>query len=135
MSDLPKRLRDLADKFSEGWHDGIKIDATDIELLADAAAALTEPEQSEPIAWMVTAEMQDGSLNTYPLAGRYKDAKDACDRGEPVPLFAAPPRREPLAEKKILKLVPFTLQHITDGVLVGFARALEAAHGITGGKG
>ena len=46
MSDLPKRLRDLADKFSEGWHDGIKIDATDIELLADAAAALAE---SEPV--------------------------------------------------------------------------------------
>jgi len=46
MSDLSKRLCDLADKFSEGWHDGIKIDATEIELLADAAAAL-EPEQAE----------------------------------------------------------------------------------------
>jgi hypothetical protein len=64
------------------------------ESIAALRAALAEPAQSEPVAWMVTTETQDGSLNTYPLAGRYKDAKDACDRGEPMPLFAAPPRRE-----------------------------------------
>jgi hypothetical protein len=43
-------LRRLADKFSEGWHDGIKIDATDIMLLAEVAAALEQQEQ-EPVAW------------------------------------------------------------------------------------
>lgn len=45
----------LAKRFNEGWHEGIKIDALDIELLLDVAAALRErlaqPEQ-EPIAWM-----------------------------------------------------------------------------------
>ena len=30
-------LRELADKFSEGWHDGIKIDACDVMLLTNAA--------------------------------------------------------------------------------------------------
>jgi hypothetical protein len=39
---LALELRQLADKFSEGWHDGIKIDASDIVLLADAAEALAE---------------------------------------------------------------------------------------------
>ena len=33
----PEELRQLADKFSEGWHEGIKIDAMDVMLLSDAA--------------------------------------------------------------------------------------------------
>ena len=43
---LAKDLRSLADRFSEGWHDGIKIDASDILLLSDAAEALAE--QDDP---------------------------------------------------------------------------------------
>jgi len=49
MSDLREaaqqalELRRLADKFSEGWHDGIKIDASDIILLAEVADALEQP--------------------------------------------------------------------------------------------
>jgi hypothetical protein len=35
-------LEALAVKFSEGWHEGIKIDASDIMLLNDAAQALAE---------------------------------------------------------------------------------------------
>ena len=38
-------LRALADKFSEGWHDGIKIDAADIMLLTSVADALEQPAQ------------------------------------------------------------------------------------------
>lgn len=44
MSDteaLIARLRELADKFSEGWHDGICIDAYDVMDLSKTAAALT----------------------------------------------------------------------------------------------
>jgi len=37
-------LEALAVKFSEGWHEGIKIDASDIMLLNDAAQALAEPD-------------------------------------------------------------------------------------------
>jgi len=40
-------LRRLADKFSEGWHDGIKIDATDVMLLAEVAAALEQQQGDE----------------------------------------------------------------------------------------
>ena len=35
-----EELRQLADKFSEGWHKGIKIDAMDVMLLSDAASEL-----------------------------------------------------------------------------------------------
>ena len=93
MSDLRKAAeKALACMEGLQQHLGYRCCATEVEELR---AALAAPEQ-EPVAWMVTAEMQDGSLNTYPLTGRYKDVQDVCDRGEPVPLFATPPRREPL---------------------------------------
>jgi hypothetical protein len=45
---LKLALEALAVRFSEGWHEGIKIDASDIMLLNEAAQALAQPEQ-EPI--------------------------------------------------------------------------------------
>jgi len=46
-------LEKLADRFSEGWHAGIQIDASDVMLLLDSAealrAALAQPEP-EPAA-------------------------------------------------------------------------------------
>lgn len=36
----PNELRQLADRFSEGWHDGIKIDASDVMLLSESANEL-----------------------------------------------------------------------------------------------
>ena len=47
---LKLALEELANRFSEGWHEGIKIDASDIMLLSEAAEALAQPEQ-EPVAW------------------------------------------------------------------------------------
>ena len=41
-------LEELANRFSEGWHEGIKIDASDIMLLSEAAEALSQPEQEPP---------------------------------------------------------------------------------------
>lgn len=40
--EMVRDLLALAERFSEGWHDGIKIDALDVELLVDAAQALAE---------------------------------------------------------------------------------------------
>lgn len=40
----------------------------------------------EVVAWFVTTENQDGTKQSYPLSGRYKDVVDACDFGEPVAL-------------------------------------------------
>ena len=54
---LKLALEELADRFSEGWHEGIKIDASDIMLLSEAAQALAlaQPEQ-EPV---------DGTLEDF----------------------------------------------------------------------
>jgi len=43
--ELKLELERLADRFSEGWHKGIKIDASDIMLLTEAAQALDQPAQ------------------------------------------------------------------------------------------
>ena len=53
--ELKLELERLADRFSEGWHKGIKIDASDIMLLTEAAQALDQPAQpaqpeQEPVA-------------------------------------------------------------------------------------
>jgi len=45
---LVLELEELAMRFSEGWHEGIKIDALDIVLLNEAAEALAQPAQ-EPV--------------------------------------------------------------------------------------
>ena len=42
---LKLALEELAVRFSKGWHEGIKIDASDIMLLNEAAQALAQPEQ------------------------------------------------------------------------------------------
>lgn len=48
--ELVFELRQLADKFSEGWYDGIKIDASDIMLLSQSASfieAIAEAEKQK----------------------------------------------------------------------------------------
>ncbi len=45
---MAKELEELAKRFSEGWHEGIKIDASDIMLLSQAAEALAQRTEQEP---------------------------------------------------------------------------------------
>lgn len=52
---LKLALEELAVRFSEGWHEGIKIDASDIMLLNEAAQALAQPEQ-EPDKYLMEVE-------------------------------------------------------------------------------
>jgi hypothetical protein len=122
MSDLSKRLRDLADKFSAGWHDGIKIDASDIKLLADAASALSG--QSAPVAWrkpmLPTDYDYDGNDWRFSESG-------FIEPKEQEPLFTYQPRREPLPQEVVDSLL---IKHRGD--YDGFARAIEQAHYITG---
>jgi hypothetical protein len=53
---LRMALEELANRFSEGWHEGIKIDASDIMLLSEAAEALSQRTEQEPVAYLVLFE-------------------------------------------------------------------------------
>ena len=90
--------------------------------------------EPEPVAWMVTTEMQDGTKNTYPITGRFKDVKDICDFGDPIPLYTHPPKREPLTDEQISAIVREAAKGSAirrDGSTSHrIARAIEASHGI-----
>jgi hypothetical protein len=65
-----RELRELANKFSEGWHDGIKIDASDVMLLLNVANALeqrAEPVQAEPVVEPLTLDVSN-RLNAEAMA-------------------------------------------------------------------
>jgi len=110
----------MAKRFSEGWHEGIKIDASDIMLLSQAAEALAQrtapacPEckaevlyecvacssnnyppqrtEQEPVAWLVEFENGEQELHF-----------DEQSVGEiHTPLYTHPPQRtEPSQQKKV----------------------------------
>ena len=73
-------LEALAVRFSEGWHDGIKIDASDIMLLSNAAEALAQPEL-EPIGQLCEESYGRGQVMWFnkPVDGSY--------------VYATPPQR------------------------------------------
>jgi len=98
------------------------------ETLKAALEAALKP-GVEPVAW----RYQPNDSIKSPAFTTYENVAIGYGKeGSIVPLFAHPPRREPLTKQEILKLVPYSLHHITDGVVIGFARAIEEAHGITG---
>ena len=76
--ELIEELEKLAIRFSKGWHEGIKIDASDIMLFNQIAEALAQTQ--EPVAWF---RCQQGSRVYY-------DSKkwDDCQ-----PLYTHPPQR------------------------------------------
>lgn len=61
---IGRELLCFADKFSEGWHDGIEIDATEMMLLVEIAAALEQPERQEPVAWVKLTDEEIASIFT-----------------------------------------------------------------------
>lgn len=80
--------------------------------------------EQEPVAWMVTMENQDGTRKTFPLSGRYKDVRDTCDFGDPIPLYAAPVRTKDLTPYEITALIR---DGAAGGGWQGFAQRVIAA--------
>ncbi len=87
-------------------------------LREETVTFLAQPEQ-KPVAWM-----QD-DIELYVL-----EEKNIL-RGYVIPLYTAPPKREPLSDETIAKLWGESYSGTTQMVR-NFARAIEKAHGITG---
>ena len=101
----------------------LKTEEDVVSLFNDIKECLAQPEQTEqePVAWM-----QD-SIELYVL-----EEKSAI-RGYVIPLYTAPPKREPLGDEEIHKL---SLENFK-GLLsdrINFVRAIEKEHGIGGGE-
>jgi hypothetical protein len=92
--------------------------------------AIAEAEKQEPVAWM------DEFGNVFPL-GAQRGPKYL---NEPMkPLYTTPPaqpaQRQPLTEEEIMQTWEGVIKYAPGEVrLKDFARAIEAAHGITGEK-
>ena len=90
-------------------------------MLKEKWSAPKQPEQEqEPVAWM-----QD-SIELYVL-----EEKSAI-RGYVIPLYTAPPTREPLSKEQYMKCFTDTYENLNP--ITDFVRAIEKAHGIGGGN-
>jgi len=100
----------------------LKTEEDVVSLFNDIKECLAQPEQTEqePVAWKVIDETNDGAFSfseVKPMERYYKDYVV-------IPLYTAPPKREPLSSIKILEL---TSKH---EYAINLIRAVEKEHGI-----
>ena len=99
------------------YHDNIRAAITALR------AAIAEVENQEPVAWMDASE----------TALSWENYLDGMK-----PLYTTPPaaQRKPLTEDEVLRLWAGDVSRPVLGKnkVLAFARAIEAAHGITGEK-
>ena len=93
-----------------------------VEQFQAEEAMMPQPEQ-EPVAWKVI----DGANGEF-MFSRVKPMERTYKYDVVIPLYTAPPKREPLSSIKILEL---TSKH---EYAINLIRAVEKAHGIGGGK-
>jgi hypothetical protein len=89
-------------------------------------AEASEQTEQEPVAWKVIDETNDGAFSfseVKPMERYYKDYVV-------IPLYTAPPKREPLSDEEIYEI--FSKNEWNK--FIELARAIEKAHGIGGGE-
>lgn len=110
-----------ATKSAESAQHSAQMASAWAKVQTDAVAALEEPEQSEPVAHCRVRPLQ-GDESTPKVFVQW------VKQPVPGPLFAAPPRREPLTEGEI-RSHAYAVDR-KGGSVIDLARAVEAAHGI-----
>ena len=70
--ELVFELRQLADKFSEGWHNGIKIDASDIMLLSQSASFIEAIAEAEKREWVGLTDEEIQTIVNMVAMGAYQ---------------------------------------------------------------
>ena len=93
---------------------------------------LAQPEQTEqeqePVAWKVI----DGTNGKY-MFSRIKPTERSYKYDVVIPLYTAPPKREPLSEKEIRESNESML-NVTRETFIKGVRFAEVMHGIGGGE-
>ena len=89
---------------------------------------LAQPEQEQkPVAWIIQTEVE-GKLLEWVCTNKKHYMEEHDSIKEPIPLYTAPPKREPLSEDTMLRLIS---EH--RDFPLNLVRAIEKAHGIGGG--
>lgn len=104
------------------------------KLCADLAEYLSEPEvEQKPFCYITSWEhkrfLYCGTIDTLINPDPFKD--------ESIPLYTAPPKRQPLNEKEVAELLSIPLTFVKEGSidrLVALIRKVEKAHGISDEK-
>jgi len=104
----------LENGFNPDW-DAMAVMVKEQMRMAKRIAELEAQPEQEPVAWMVKL----GDVTCFQLHANSKYAS--------APLYTAPPQRKPLTDEEI-----DNCWYQSGGVTPGFARAIEAAHGIKG---
>jgi len=118
------------------------------ELSCEVEAVLTQPEQSrcEPVAWMydwnIKGEDEYGETR-YDCLTRAESITSNRAITNIIPLYTSPPKREPLSDEDVLKIatkvcledmgLEMNPKDFKGTGVFELSRAIEKAHGITGG--
>jgi len=87
-----------------------------------------QPEQ-EPVAWIIKTEIH-GKLSEWVCTDKKHYLEEHDSIKEPIPLYLAPPKREPLTRVEIDTI---WVNNYDKGFL-RLVRLIEKAHGIGGGE-
>ena len=83
----------------------------------------------EPVAWLITTELQDGTRRTYAATGKYSHVKDACDFGNPVPLYTHAQPLQPITADEITpEIVAAYGANFNSWDTPSYAEQIEAAY-------
>jgi len=107
----------------------LKTEEDVVSLFNDIKECLAEPEQTEqePVAWIIETEIH-GKLSEWVCTDKkhYLEAHDSIK--EPIPLYTAPQKREPLSDGEITDL----WANKSPANEFECVRLVEKAHGIGG---
>ena len=93
------------------------------KLCADLDEYLSKPEQEQAVAWLITHHENQPVLT-------FNSSDYQSERFIKTPLYAHPPKREPLSDDDIARLWGEKFSGETL-MIRNFARAIEKVHGIT----
>ena len=120
----------MSDKTSTG-----KEVVAAITALRTRLAQPEQPAQQEPVAWML-----EWTFNGEERGYRLYDDERHCivdaenDGGVCRPLYTHPAPQQPLTDEQIVQVLGSVRESISGNVFLAFARAIEAAHDITGSE-
>ena len=125
---LKMDLENLIDRFNEGWHEGIEIDASDIMLLSNIREALEQPAQ-EPVGQLCLGcgtSMTDARLD----AEKRHNAQliSCCADRQMVDVYTHPYQWQGLTDDEINELHhKWIMNSGNKDTQYDFARAIEQA--------